>query len=83
MKNRSPLPALAFAALATLYAIVFLAAERERALGALLIGAAVAVVLAARFGVADKVRQQYQRQRADVRRRGHCAACWRRPVVLS
>jgi ABC-type branched-subunit amino acid transport system permease subunit len=56
MNSRSPLPALVFAALATLYGIVFLTAERERALGALLIGAAVAVVLAARFGVAEKVR---------------------------
>jgi ABC-type branched-subunit amino acid transport system permease subunit len=54
--SRSPLLALLFAAVATIYAIVFLTAERDRALGALLVGAAVAVVLAARFGVAEKVR---------------------------
>jgi ABC-type branched-subunit amino acid transport system permease subunit len=56
MNARSPLPALVFAAVATVYGIVFLAAERERALGALLVGAAVAVAVAARFGVAEKVR---------------------------
>jgi ABC-type branched-subunit amino acid transport system permease subunit len=56
MNTRSPLPALVFAAVATVYGIVFLAAERERALGALLVGAAVAVAVAARFGVAEKVR---------------------------
>jgi ABC-type branched-subunit amino acid transport system permease subunit len=54
--HRSPLPALAFAAAALVYAILFLSAERERAVGALLVGAAVAVALAARFGVIDKVR---------------------------
>jgi ABC-type branched-subunit amino acid transport system permease subunit len=56
MNARSPLPALVFAAVATVYGIVFLAAERERALGALLVGAAVAVAAAARFGLAEKVR---------------------------
>jgi ABC-type branched-subunit amino acid transport system permease subunit len=53
---RSPLPALAFAAAALIYAILFLSAERERAVGALLVGAAIAVALAARFRVIDKVR---------------------------
>jgi ABC-type branched-subunit amino acid transport system permease subunit len=55
--SRSPLFALAFAAVATLYGILFLAAESERAVGALLIAAAVAVALAGRFGVLDPVRE--------------------------
>ena len=49
-------PALAFAAVATLYGIFFLGAESERAVGALLAIAAVAVMLAARFGLVDRVR---------------------------
>jgi ABC-type branched-subunit amino acid transport system permease subunit len=53
---RSPLPALAFAAVAVVYAILFLGAEHERAVGALLVAAAVAIMLAARFGLADAVR---------------------------
>jgi ABC-type branched-subunit amino acid transport system permease subunit len=56
MTGRSPLPALAFAAVATLYGISFLAAESERAVGALLALAAVAIVAAGRFGLLDKVR---------------------------
>jgi ABC-type branched-subunit amino acid transport system permease subunit len=56
MTGRSPLPALAFAAVATLYGIVFLAAESERAVGALLVLAAAAVALAASFGLIDRVR---------------------------
>src|SRR5262245_19144271 len=56
MTARSLLPALAFVAAATLYGILFLAAESERAVGALLLMAAAAIVLAARFGVVDRVR---------------------------
>jgi ABC-type branched-subunit amino acid transport system permease subunit len=55
-RRPSPLPALAFAAAGLAYAILFLSAERERAVGALLIGATLAVALAARFGALDKVR---------------------------
>jgi ABC-type branched-subunit amino acid transport system permease subunit len=51
----SPLPALAFVALATLYGILFLAAESERAVGALVVLAAIAVAVAARSGAADKI----------------------------
>jgi ABC-type branched-subunit amino acid transport system permease subunit len=54
--TRSPRPALAFAAVATLYGIAFLGAEKERALAALIVGAALTIWLAARFGLADKVR---------------------------
>src|SRR5919197_4044092 len=54
--SRSPLPALAFAAVAIVYGILFLGAERERAVGALLVVAAGAVALAVRFGVIAKVR---------------------------
>ncbi len=53
---RSPIPALAWAAVASLYGIVFLGAESERAVGALLVSAAAAVVLGARFGLVDAVR---------------------------
>jgi ABC-type branched-subunit amino acid transport system permease subunit len=53
---RSPLPALAFVAVAVVYAILFLGAEHERAVGALLVAAAVGIALAARFGLADTVR---------------------------
>jgi ABC-type branched-subunit amino acid transport system permease subunit len=56
MSARSPLPALAFAAVATLYGIVFLGAESERAVGALLVLAAAAVAVAARFGLVERVR---------------------------
>ena len=54
--RRSVLPALACVAVATLYGIVFLGAESQRAVGALLVIAAVALVLAARMGLVDKVR---------------------------
>jgi ABC-type branched-subunit amino acid transport system permease subunit len=53
---RSLLPALAFALAATLYGILFLAAESERAVGALLVTAALAIMLAARFGFLDAAR---------------------------
>jgi ABC-type branched-subunit amino acid transport system permease subunit len=53
--DRSPLLALAWAAVATCYGLIFLGAESERALGALLLVAAAAVMLAARYGIADKV----------------------------
>jgi ABC-type branched-subunit amino acid transport system permease subunit len=53
---RSPLPALGWAFLATLYGVLFLGAESERAVGALLAGAAVAVALGARLGVVDRIR---------------------------
>ncbi len=53
---RSPLPALAFLAVATLYGTLFLAAESQRALGALLAVAALAIVLGSRFGLVDKIR---------------------------
>jgi hypothetical protein len=54
--SRSPLPALAWAAAATLYGMLFLGAESERALGALLAIAAAAVVLGARSGLVDQIR---------------------------
>ena len=50
------LPAIAFAALATLFGILFLAAERERAVAALFVVVAAAIALAARFGAIDRVR---------------------------
>src|SRR5262249_54467281 len=56
MSVRSPLPALAFVAAAALYGILFLAAESERAVGALLVLAAAAIMLAARLGLVDRVR---------------------------
>lgn len=49
-------PALAVAALATAYTIVFLGAEKQAELAALLVGAAIAVPLAGRFGITEKVR---------------------------
>src|SRR5262249_34269627 len=52
----SRLPALALVAVLTIYGIAFLAAERERAVGALLALAAVVIAAAARFGVAGKIR---------------------------
>jgi ABC-type branched-subunit amino acid transport system permease subunit len=52
----SPLPALAWAAAATLYGIVFLSVESEREVGALLVLAAAAIALGARIGVVDKIR---------------------------
>jgi ABC-type branched-subunit amino acid transport system permease subunit len=52
----SPLPALAWATIATVYGVFFLAAESQRALGALLAIAAIAILLGARFGIVDKVR---------------------------
>ena len=52
----SPLPALAWAAAATLYGTLFLGAESEWAVGALLAAAAAAIALSARFGLVDKIR---------------------------
>jgi len=52
----SPLAALAWAAAATLYSVLFLGAESERALGTLLVIAAAGVVLGARFGLVDRIR---------------------------
>jgi ABC-type branched-subunit amino acid transport system permease subunit len=54
--DRTPLFALAFVAVATLYGIAFLGAESERAVGTLLALAAVATVLGARLGLVDKIR---------------------------
>ena len=54
--TRLRLPALAWAAAATLYGVLFLGAESERALGALLAIAAAGVVLGARFGLVDRIR---------------------------
>jgi ABC-type branched-subunit amino acid transport system permease subunit len=56
MSAPSPLPALVWAAIATLYGIVFLGAESEREVGALLAFAAVAIVLGARLRLVDKIR---------------------------
>jgi ABC-type branched-subunit amino acid transport system permease subunit len=56
MAAGSPLPALAFAVGATLYGILFLGAESERAVGALLLLAAAALIVGARFGLVDRVR---------------------------
>jgi ABC-type branched-subunit amino acid transport system permease subunit len=55
-EDPSPLLALAWAVVATCCGLIFLGAESERALGALLLGGAAAIVLAARHGIADKVR---------------------------
>lgn len=57
----SPFPALAWAAAATLYGIVFLGAESEREVGALLAFAAIASALAARLGLVDKIRTSIAR----------------------
>lgn len=54
--DRTPLFALGFVALATLYGIAFLGAESERAVGTLLAVAAIAAVLGARLGLVDKIR---------------------------
>jgi ABC-type branched-subunit amino acid transport system permease subunit len=54
---RSPLPALAWSAAATCYGLLFLGAESQRALSVLLLVAAAAIVLGARYGVADRIRQ--------------------------
>jgi len=56
MQAYSRWPALAFAAAATLYAILFLNAESERAVGVLLALAAAAIVLAARVRTTERVR---------------------------
>ena len=56
MARPSPLPALAWAAVATLYEIVFLGAESEREVGALLALAAAALALGARLRLVDKIR---------------------------
>ena len=53
---RSPLAALAWVAVATLYGILFLGAESQRALGTLLAVAALAIVLGGRFGLINQVR---------------------------
>jgi ABC-type branched-subunit amino acid transport system permease subunit len=53
---RSPLPALGWAIVATLYGLFFLGAESERAVGALLALAAAGVALGARFGLVDRIR---------------------------
>jgi ABC-type branched-subunit amino acid transport system permease subunit len=53
---RSSLPALGWAIVATLYGILFLGAEHERAVGALLAAAAVAVALGARLGLIERIR---------------------------
>jgi ABC-type branched-subunit amino acid transport system permease subunit len=50
------LPAIVCAAIATVYAVLFLAAESQLAVGALLIAAAAAIVLAARIGLIARVR---------------------------
>jgi len=54
--RRSPGPAVVFAAAATVYGILFLGAESERAVGALLALAAGATALSARFGLIDRIR---------------------------
>src|SRR3982074_17598 len=54
--TRSSLPALVWAGVATLYGVLFLGAESERALGTLLAIAAAAAVLGARFGLVDRIR---------------------------
>jgi ABC-type branched-subunit amino acid transport system permease subunit len=54
-ERRSPLPALAFVAAATVFAILFLWVERERTVGGLFLAAVVLLVLAARFGAVDRV----------------------------
>jgi ABC-type branched-subunit amino acid transport system permease subunit len=56
MSASSPLPALAWAAVATLYGIVFLGAESEREVGALLAFAVIAILLGARLRFVDKIR---------------------------
>jgi len=53
----SRLPAIACAAIATLYGIAFLGAESQLAVGALLALAAGAILLGARTGALDKVRE--------------------------
>jgi ABC-type branched-subunit amino acid transport system permease subunit len=53
---RSPILAFVYVAAATIYGVLFLSAESERAVGAILLLGAVAVMLAARMGVADRVR---------------------------
>jgi ABC-type branched-subunit amino acid transport system permease subunit len=55
-KPASRLPALVCAAVAALYGILFLHAESQLAVGALLIGAAAGLVLAARVGLVMRVR---------------------------
>src|SRR5262249_29870032 len=56
MSPASRLPALVFAAAMTAYGLLFLAAERERAVGMLIVAGAAAVALAARFGLLARVR---------------------------
>jgi len=52
----SRLPAIGCAAVATVYGILFLAAESQLEVAALLAGAAAAVVLAGRMGLIEKIR---------------------------
>jgi ABC-type branched-subunit amino acid transport system permease subunit len=54
---RSPLPAIACVAVATLYLILFLAVDSQVAVGALLAAAAGGVALAGRFGLIARVRE--------------------------
>jgi ABC-type branched-subunit amino acid transport system permease subunit len=56
MQPLASLPAIAFAAFATLLGILFLAAERERAVAALFVAAAAAIALGARFGAVERIR---------------------------
>src|SRR5499426_2996699 len=56
MNPASRLPALVFAAAMTAYGLLFLAAERERAVGMLIVAGAAAVALGARFGLLARVR---------------------------
>src|SRR4029077_15793218 len=56
MKPPSRLPALGCAAVAALYGIVFLHAESQLAVGALLVAATAGLALAARFGLIVRVR---------------------------
>ena len=56
MRPASRLPALAFAVALTVYGILFLGAEHQRAVGALLVAAAAILAVAARFGLLAKVR---------------------------
>ena len=55
----SRLPALGCAAVATVYGILFLHAESQAAVGALLVAAAAGVALAERFGlIAEKTSER-------------------------
>ena len=56
IKPATRLPALGCAAIATVYGVLFLHAESQLAVGALLAAAAAGLVLAARFGVIARTR---------------------------